>query len=177
MEIGTSIRQIRRKRGITMGQLCEGTGLSQGFMSLVENNKTAPSLATLETIASYLNVPIPYLLLKREERMNVVRKADRTFSLYKGILRVEHLGEIGGLRLLQIEIPPGMPAEGDIPMSEHEGIESHYVVKGKVIATQGEDEAELEEGDTFSWHACVPHSVRNAGTELAVLLIISYKDA
>lgn len=176
MEIGTSIRQIRRKRGITMGQLCEGTGLSQGFMSLVENNKTSPSLATLETIAGFLNVPIPYLLLKQEDRMNVVRKSDRTFSMYKGMQKIEHLGEIGGLRLMLTEIPPGTPEEQDMQMNEHEGIESHFVVKGRVIARQGEDEMELGEGDTFSWHACVPHGVRNPGTETAVLLIISYKE-
>lgn len=174
MEIGTTIRRIRRKRGITIGQLCEGTGLSQGFMSLVENNKTSPSLATLETIAGFLNVPLAYLLLKQEERMNVVRKHERTHSLYKGRQKVEHLGEIGGLRMLLIEIPPGLPPEPE--MNEHEGLEAHYVVRGKVVAIQGEEEVLLEEGDTFSWHACVPHTVRNAGDEPAVLLITSFKD-
>src|SRR4051794_38028740 len=106
MEVGGTIRAIRKKRGITIGQLCEAAGLSQGFMSLVENNKTSPSLSTLESIAGVLQVPLAYLLLKQEERMKVIRKGDRTFSLYKDQLKVEHLGDEGGLRMLLIEIPP-----------------------------------------------------------------------
>lgn len=42
MNIGSAIREIRQRRGITIAQICEGTGLSKGFMSQVENNKTSP---------------------------------------------------------------------------------------------------------------------------------------
>lgn len=174
MEIGTTIRAIRQKRGLTIGQLCEGTGLSQGFMSLVENNKTSPSLTTLETIAHFLRVPLAYLLLKQEERMNVVRKQERTFSVFRDKHKIEHLGEIGGLRMFISEIPPGIPSE--LETYEHEGIEIHYIVKGKLLAGQGEDQFSLEEGDTFSWHSCVPHWVQNIGEETAILLIVSYRE-
>ncbi|CAG7651541.1 HTH-type transcriptional regulator SutR [Paenibacillus solanacearum] len=174
MQIGTTIRAIRQRRGITLGQLCEGTGLSQGFMSQVENNKTSPSLATLETIADYFNVPIAYLLLKQEERMSVVRQSERTFSMYRGIQKIEHLAEIGGLRMSITEIPPGIPADRET--NAHEGLETHYVIKGKLQVGQGEDMYTVEEGDTFSWHASVPHWVVNAGEEKAVLLIIVYNE-
>lgn len=174
MEIGATIRAIRKKRGITIGQLCEATGLSQGFMSLVENNKTSPSLATLDSIANVLQVPLAFLLLKQEERMKVVRKEERSFSMYKDQLKVEHLSEEGGLRLMMIEIPAGMPDNGE---SVHEGVECHMVLKGKVRVSQGEDEYTLEEGDTFSWQACVPHKVTNIGEESAVILIASFNES
>ena len=45
----------------------------------------------------------------------------------------------------------------------HEGKESHLVLEGKVLAEQGEDSVILEEGDSFSWNASVPHSVKNVG--------------
>ncbi|WP_248924933.1 helix-turn-helix domain-containing protein [Paenibacillus hamazuiensis] len=174
MDIGTTIRTIRQKRGITIGQLCEGTGLSQGFLSLVENNKTSPSLATLESIAGYLGVPMAYLLLKHEERMNVVRRNERTFSMFRDKHKIEHLGEIGGMRMYISEIPPGNPL--DRTVNEHEGIEIHYVLKGKLLVGQGEDECTVEEGDTFSWYAFVPHWVQNIGDEPAAILIVSYSD-
>ncbi|MDF2959831.1 MAG: MerR family transcriptional regulator [Paenibacillus sp.] len=175
MEIGATIRTIRKKKGITIGQLCEATGLSQGFMSLVENNKTSPSLATLDSIAGVLQVPLAFLLLKQEERMKVTRKDGRTFSFYKGQLKVEHLGEEGGLRLMLIEVPPGPPSSLDTNV--HEGVECHLVLKGKLLARQGEDEYILEEGDTFSWQSFVPHYVTNIGDETAVLLIASYNES
>ena len=53
MNIGSAIREIRQRRGITIAQICEGTGLSKGFMSQVENNKTSPSISTLETISIF----------------------------------------------------------------------------------------------------------------------------
>jgi len=175
MEIGATIRAIRKKRGITIGQLCEATGLSQGFMSLVENNKTSPSLATLDSIAGVLKVPLAFLLLKQEERMKVVRKEERTFSLYKDQLKVEHLGEEGGLRMILIEIPPGPPMTEE--PSVHEGVECHLILKGTLLVTQGEDEFVLGDGDTFTWQACVPHKVVNIGEDQAVILIASYNES
>ncbi len=176
MDIGSAIRNIRKKRGITIAQLCEGTGLSKGFMSLIENNKTSPSIATLESIADYLQVPLPYFLLKKNERMKVVKKDERKISQYgKEQIRVETLGEEGGLKLLLVEIPPGYPRNDETNV--HDGEEIHYVLKGKVLAQQGEDTAVLEEGDTFSWKACSPHVVKNLGEETALLLIASYSDS
>ena len=80
MDIGTAIRAIRRRKNITIARICEQTGLSQGFMSQVETNKTSPSIATLENIAAALDVPLAYLLLKKEERMKVTRKEERSSS-------------------------------------------------------------------------------------------------
>ncbi|MBW5447195.1 cupin domain-containing protein [Cohnella sp. CFH 77786] len=174
MEVGTNIRAIRHKRGITMEKLCEGTGLSQGFVSLLENNKTTPSLTTLETIADFFQVPMAYLLLKQDERMSVVRKADRTHSIYRGSNKIEHLAEIGGLRMSISEIPPGFNEER--VTNQHEGLETHYVIKGRLAVGQGEDEFVVEEGDSFSWYASVPHWVRNVGEEQAVLLMVVYNE-
>ncbi|UFJ40846.1 XRE family transcriptional regulator [Brevibacillus humidisoli] len=174
MDIGTTIRTIRKRKGITIAQLCEGTGLSKGFMSQVENNKTSPSISTLDTIAKYLNVPLAYLVLAKEERMRVVRKDERQTSLFREDLKVEHLADEGGLRLMMIEIPVGYP-EKEEPHA-HDGEECHLVLRGRLLAQQGEDMVVLEEGDTFSWKSCVPHLVKNIGEEPALLLIASYSE-
>ncbi|WP_139490933.1 helix-turn-helix domain-containing protein [Brevibacillus dissolubilis] len=175
MDIGSTIRAIRKRKNITIAQLCEGTGLSKGFMSHVENNKTSPSIATLDSIAKFLNVPLAYLLLEKEDRMNIVRRDERAHSFFgKNKIRVEHLGQEGSLKLLLLELPPGSPTEPE-PHS-HSGEEIHYVLKGTVRAEQGEDSAVLHEGDTFSWKSCVPHFVTNIGEEPALLLIASYDE-
>jgi len=77
MDIGSTIRAIRNRKKITIPQLCEGTGLSKGFISNVENNKTSPSIATLDSIATFLKVPLPYLLLRKEQRMRIIRHDER----------------------------------------------------------------------------------------------------
>ncbi|MBM7571889.1 helix-turn-helix domain-containing protein [Aquibacillus albus] len=172
MDIGTKIRAIRNRKKITIAQMCEGTGLSKGFISNVENNNTSPSINTLNTIASFLGVPLPYLLLEKKQHMHVVRKDSRRKSTFND-LKIEHLTSKGGLRMMMVEFPPG--ATIGEPHA-HEGEECHQVLEGKILAEQGEDSIIVEAGDSFSWNASVPHFVKNIGDEKAVVLIAIYSD-
>ncbi|MCL6603919.1 MAG: XRE family transcriptional regulator [Paenibacillus sp.] len=175
MDIGSTIRAIRKRKNITIAQICEMTDLSQGFMSQVETNKTSPSISTLENIAHALKVPLAYLLLKKEERMRIVRKDERTITTSGSEhLKVEHLSFTKNVRMMIIEFPPGA-STGDAPHA-HEGEEVHVVIKGRIYAEQGEDGAEFGEGDSFSWNACTPHLVRNIGEDTAIVLISIYSE-
>jgi transcriptional regulator with XRE-family HTH domain len=175
MNIGSTIRTIRKRKNITIAQICEETGLSQGFLSQVETNKTSPSIATLESIAQALKVPLAYLLLKQEDRMNIVRREERRITKSGAEnLKVEHLSSTKNVRMMLVEFPPGT-STGEIPHA-HEGEEVHLVLKGKIFAKQGEDQAEFGEGDSFSWNACTPHTVRNIGDETAIVLISVYTE-
>jgi transcriptional regulator with XRE-family HTH domain len=176
MDIGSTIRAIRKRKNITISQICEATGLSQGFMSQVENNKTSPSIATLESITNALKVPLAYLLLRQEERMNIVRKDERKIS-NSGTerLKVEHLSSTKNVKMMLVEFPLGS-STGNEPHA-HEGEEVHLVVKGRIYAEQGEDSAEFAEGDSFSWNACTPHWVKNISDETAIVLISVYTES
>jgi transcriptional regulator with XRE-family HTH domain len=174
MDIGSKIRAIRNRKKITIAQMCEQTGLSKGFISNVENNNTSPSISTLQTIAAFLNVPLPYLLLEKEEQMTVIRKNERKVTTSgESHLKVEHLASRGGLSIRLVEFPPGS-STGE--KKAHEGEECHLVLKGKVLAEQGEDSYTLEEGDTFSWCSSVPHGVKNIGEDWAKVLIAVYSE-
>jgi len=172
LEIGLKIRTIRNRKNITIAQMCEATGLSKGFISNVENNNTSPSINTLSTIAAFLKVPLPYLLLEKKQHMRVVRKDVRRSSSYNN-LKIEHLASKGGLRTMIVEFPPG--ASIGEPHS-HEGEECHLVLQGKILAEQGEDSFIVEEGDSFSWNASVPHFVKNVGDSKAVVYISIFSD-
>lgn len=173
LDIGSKIRAIRNRKKITIAQMCEGTGLSKGFISNVENNNTSPSISTLQTIASFLGVPLPYLLLEKKQHMKVVRKDGRTTTAFNN-LKIEHISSMGGLSIRSVDFPPGTSI-GDA--HAHEGEECHLVLEGKVLAEQGDDSIILEEGDSFSWNASVPHKVTNIGDEKAVVLIAVYSNA
>lgn len=152
--------------------MCEETGLSKGFISNVENNNTSPSINTLQTIANFLEVPLPYLLLEEKQHMRVIRKSERSSSTFNH-LKIEHLTSQGRLRMMSVELPPG-ESMGEV--HAHEGEECHIVMEGKVLAEQGEDSVIVEEGDSFSWNASVPHFVKNVGKTKAVVLIAVYSN-
>ena len=170
MDIGSTIRSIRKRKKLTIAEMSEGTGLSKGFISNMENNNTSPSINTLETVANFLNVPLTYLLLKKEDRIQVVRKDERTLTIsQQGNMKVENVSSNGELRIMHVELAPGY-SSGTEPHA-HQGEECHVVLKGKLLAEQGEVSVVLEEGDSFSWNASVPHIVTNIGDEPAVILI------
>lgn len=174
MDIGSKIRTIRNRKKITIAQMSEDTGLSKGFISNVENNNTSPSISTLQTIATFLKVPLPYLLLEKDEHMIIKRKNEREVSTTReSNFSVEHLASRGALSLKMVEFPPGA-STGET--NAHEGEECHLVIQGKVLAEQGEDSYILEEGDTFSWCASVPHYVKNIGDDTAKVLIAIYTE-
>ncbi|MCP8969412.1 helix-turn-helix domain-containing protein [Ectobacillus ponti] len=175
MDVGATIREVRLRKGFTLAQICEGTGLSKGFMSQVENNKTSPSISTLDLIAKFLNVPLPYFLLEKKDRLSIVKKEERQHSMYgRDQLKIEHVAEQGGLRLSLVEIPPGFPRENR--ENVHEGEECHLVLRGTLEVRHGDDIAIVSEGDSFSWNASVPHLVRNIGEEPVLLLISSHAE-
>ena len=66
MSIGARIKQLRKDRKLTQTDLTEGF-LTKGLLSLIENDKSAPSMETLEHIASKLSVSMSYLTQDGDE--------------------------------------------------------------------------------------------------------------
>lgn len=63
MNIGASISKLRKMRGYHQDSLAARSGLAQGYLSQIENNRREPSKSVLETLAKYLDVPVPLILL------------------------------------------------------------------------------------------------------------------
>src|SRR5262245_54643494 len=77
MQLGKKIRDLRCRRGLTVQQLAEASGLSKGFISQVENDRTSPSLATLRDLARALETSVAYLVVEEEQAPYVVRESQR----------------------------------------------------------------------------------------------------
>jgi DNA-binding XRE family transcriptional regulator len=66
--IGVQVRQLRRRVGITVSELAAAAGLSGGMLSKIENGQISPSLASLQALASALNVPLTTFFSTFEEK-------------------------------------------------------------------------------------------------------------
>jgi len=62
MQIGARIRDLRKNKAWSQGELCRQAGLKREYLSRVENGHTIPALATLERIAAALQVSLPHLV-------------------------------------------------------------------------------------------------------------------
>lgn len=62
MKIGERIRTRRKELGLSLRELGEQTDVSASFLSQVENDQVSPSLNSLQSIATALQVPMFYFL-------------------------------------------------------------------------------------------------------------------
>jgi len=172
MQLGKKIRDLRLRRGLTVQQLAEATGLSKGFISQVENSRTSPSLATLQDLARSLETSVAYLVVEEEQVPHVVRAGERPRLQVGGnTSRVEVLSAQPkrNLELIVAELPPGVTA-GD-RRHYHHGEEVVLCMEGRISLTCGEHVLILEVGDSCHYDGRVPHAIENAGTTPAKMLI------
>lgn len=172
MKLGRKIKSVRTGKGITIQDIAERSGLSKGFLSQVENDKTSPSLNTLERIADALETPLTYLLLGERHQPVLVRRGERQVLIDEASQgRVEYLSPISGrsLQMVVVELPAGCAVGDDA--HAHEGEEACWVLSGAVRMRQGESAAMLGEGDAYHWDGSVPHVIENPGPAAARLLV------
>ena len=56
MNLGESIKKIRREKGLSQGEMQKRTGILRSYLSRVENGHTVPSFATLQRLASAMEI-------------------------------------------------------------------------------------------------------------------------
>ncbi len=139
MQLGRKIRDLRLRRGLTVQQLATASGLSKGFISQVENDRTSPSLTTLKDLANALNTSVAYLVVEEEQVPYVVRANDRPrVNVGGNTSKVEVLSAHPkrNLEMLLAELPPGM--SGGDKRHYHHGEELLLCLEGSVRVTYGE---------------------------------------
>jgi transcriptional regulator with XRE-family HTH domain len=171
MNLGRRIQDLRRRRGLTTGELAARVHVTSGFISQLEHSKTDPSLQTLQRVAAVLQVPLSYLLLDEETKPQVIRRGERNvIHVGNGGLRASILSPLPSrnLELVLLELPPGGVSwtKGRF----HDGHECHLVVKGKVRAYYGDESYLLDEGDSIFWDGTALHRLENVGHEVAQIV-------
>jgi mannose-6-phosphate isomerase-like protein (cupin superfamily) len=159
---------------MTVQQLAHASGLSKGFISQVENDRTSPSLATLRDLARALDTSVAYLVVEDDHMPYVVRHSQRPRVHLNGNgSQVEVLSAQPrrNLELLMAEIPPGGSAGKEA--RAYDGEQCIVCLEGRVSVTCGEHRLVLEVGDSCHYDARAPHQMENPGQTNARVLIAS----
>lgn len=80
MNIGSVIRDIRKKKKITQTQLAKLSQITQTYLSQIENNQKEPTIPTLKEIANNLSVPLPILLFLAIENEDIPEKKREAYD-------------------------------------------------------------------------------------------------
>jgi transcriptional regulator with XRE-family HTH domain len=167
IDVGTHLKAVRQMYGLSQRELAKRAGVTNGLISLIEQNRVSPSVSSLKKVldgipmalADFFTLDLggkPQVFFPREELANI------------GTASVE-LRLVGG-RLAQRSMSIlheryAANADTGEEMLTHAGEEGGVVVKGKIELTVGGESRVLGAGDAYYFKSSVPHRFRNIGRE------------
>ncbi len=170
-ELGPALRRRRKAARLTMSQLADECGLSQPFLSQIENSKAMPSLLALHRVAQALDTTTVALLEPVNSALTLVRHNEgERFVLTDGAT-TRFLTPGDGHRLEANETIAAPGAAMPVAIV-HEGQEMIMVLDGQLnIHLEGQEPVVLEVGDTMSYPATTPHrwSSGNLGARFLIV--------
>lgn len=161
--VGAQVRALRQALGMTISDLASASGLSPGMLSKVENGQTSPSLATLQALASALNIPLASFFTKFDQ------KSDATYVKAGQGLTIERRGSSKGHRYqllghalrAELNVEPYLitldTGSDAYPIFQHEGVEFIYMLEGSVIYAHGDSTYPMNPGDSLFFDAGLAH--------------------
>ncbi len=175
MNLGSLLRRYRKNQKLTLKTVAEKAGVSEGFMSQVENNAKSPSLETLMNICEAVGADIGELMnqLKNQERLFTFTRAewDEVDLPHTGFATRRFCAPedrtVLDSAVLFIEPGKSIPVRKNIKNAQ----EILCVLQGALELRHGDQVLNLTEGDTAHfWTEPRDQSVTNRGKGLAVVL-------
>jgi transcriptional regulator with XRE-family HTH domain len=159
-KVGARVRSLRRERGLTIEQLAAATGLTKGFISQLERDRTAPSLSSIARICDALGVRLSTIferepapaLVRHDERAQVDNPHTLSFLLSS---RDEHR-----FQAIESEVAPGGGAGEELTSLPGE-MEFVYVLEGSLELRVGDEVHVLEAGDALTYQLSKAHTWKN----------------
>ena len=174
------MKDLRRRRGLTLEELAGSSGVSRAMLSKVERGEKNPTLVVAAKVAEGLGVSLSELLGTEERREVVVVPRERRPTMRdpetgfeRQLLSPPFSGR--GVEFVRNVVPEGTTS-GRFP-PHRRGVEEYIVVeKGRLRAILGGQERLLDEGDALYFEADVPHRFDNVGGgECSYYLVIVSK--
>ncbi|MGH1339445.1 MAG: helix-turn-helix domain-containing protein [Aureispira sp.] len=63
MRLGNAIKQLRKQKYLSQGELAKKSNLSQTYLSQIENDKKEPTLSSLKAIVTQLETSLPAIFI------------------------------------------------------------------------------------------------------------------
>lgn len=167
MDVGSRLKAARKKAGLSQRMLASRSGVSNGTISLIEQNKISPSIASLKRLLDTFSISLGEFF------------DDKNLAKEKRFFRAEELAEFGSGDVLFRQVGASVPgrkmqilqerylgkADTGDQMLGHPGEEGGIVLSGTIEVTVGDEKALLQAGDAYYFDSNIPHRFRNLGDE------------
>jgi transcriptional regulator with XRE-family HTH domain len=175
MNLGVLIRKYRKEQKLTLKEVAEKAGISEGFLSQVENDVNSPSIDTLMKICDAIGVNAGDLLnkIKNQDRLITIRKSEwDDFEIPRSGFATRRFFPPENRVVIDSAILVIKPGES-IPVRK--GIKNAQeilsVLKGSIELVHAENRIILTEGDAVHfWSDSANQQITNVEKDISVAL-------
>lgn len=175
IDVGNHLKSVRIMYGLSQRELAKRAGVTNGTISLIEQNRVSPSISSLKkvldgipmSLAEFFTLDLqnsPQVFYAREELTDI---GDGDVSLRLVAAKRPHRA----MTIMHERYAPGADTGED--MLSHKGEEGGIILSGKVELTVGGQSRLLGPGDAYYFLSTVPHRFRNQGTEACEIISAS----
>ncbi len=184
LNLGQKIKNLRQRKGWSLQQMADHSGLSQPLLSQIESEVVAPPVATLLKIAKALKVNIGYFFQEGEsgKKAVVVRKNERKQifrRIHEDPSRVGYYYESLAYPKADRHMEPFLvqfevKRKEDLLFFNHKGEEFLLVLEGQLEFSYEDETIILELGDSLYFDSSSPHAFRALGKKNALAVDVIY---
>ena len=175
IDVGNHLKSVRTMYGLSQRELAKRAGVTNGTISLIEQNRVSPSISSLKKVLDGIPMSLaefftldpqtsPQVFYSREE-LTDIGDGDVSFRLVAA--KRPHRA----MTIMQERYAPGADTGED--MLSHKGEEGGIVLSGSIELTVGGQSRLLGAGDAYYFLSTVPHRFRNQGVEACEIISAS----
>jgi transcriptional regulator with XRE-family HTH domain len=172
LDLGRRIREVRRKKGMTLREAADAANVSESFLSQVERGLANPSVASLRRIADAMHERVAAFFVGEPPSGMLVRVKERRRLVHPMGMLEDYLLTPPTARRLQIiycVVGPGEGA-GEERYTHVADEECVVVLSGSLEVSIDAETYTLNSGDALLLDPKDPHGFHNPGPESATML-------
>jgi transcriptional regulator with XRE-family HTH domain len=181
LDVGSRLKSARTARKLSQRELARLSGVTNGLISQIEQNRSSPSISSLKRILDALPMTLSEFFSEEEPatprfvyRSDELRELNPAaiFGKHSGTRNTISLRQVGRadrrIQMLHEHYAPG--ADTGAELYSHESEEAGIVVAGEIELTVGPETAVLGPGDAYIFDSTIPHRFRNRGTVECIII-------
>jgi transcriptional regulator with XRE-family HTH domain len=179
IDVGGHLKSVRTMYGLSQRELAKRAGVTNGTISLIEQNRVSPSISSLKKVLDGIPMSLAEFFALDQ---------DATPQVFFSRSELTDLGDSEvSLRLVAAKRPNRAMtimheryrtgADTGSDMQSHNGEKGGVVVSGKIELTVGGQTRTLEAGDAYYFLSSVPHRFHNSGPDVCEIISASTRRA
>lgn len=175
IDVGGHLKAVRLIHGLSQRELAKRAGVTNGTISLIEQNRVSPSVSSLKKVLDGIPMSLAeFFTLDAQATPQVFYSRDELTDIGNGGVSLRLVAAKRANRAMTLMHERyRVGADTGTDMLTHKGEEGGVVVRGQIELTVGGQTRTLQAGDGYYFLSSIPHRFRNPGPEACEIISAS----